>query len=90
MNFGFSDEQDTIRETLARMLGDHATLEVAHDRLDSGEGFDTATWSALAEGGWLGLAMSEAEGGSGMGAVELAVLAEEIGRSLAAVPFCLS
>lgn len=87
MNFGFSDEQDTIRETLARMLGDHATLEVAHDRLDSGEGFDTATWSALAEGGWLGLAMSEAEGGSGMGAVELAVLAEEIGRSLAAVPF---
>ena len=88
MNFGFSEEQDTIRETLARMLGDHASLEVAHARLDSGEGFDTATWSALAEGGWLGLAMSEAEGGSGMGAVELAILAEEIGRCLAAVP-CL-
>ena len=87
MNFGFSEEQDTIRETLARMLGDHATLEVAHNRLDSGEGFDTATWSALAEGGWLGLAMSEEEGGSGMGAVELAILAEEIGRCLAAVPF---
>ncbi|KAA8612205.1 acyl-CoA dehydrogenase family protein [Salipiger aestuarii] len=88
MNFGFSEEQDTIRETLARMLGDHATLEVAHARLDSGEGFDTATWSALAEGGWLGLAMSEAHGGSGMGAVELAILAEEVGRCMAAVP-CL-
>ncbi|KAA8607479.1 acyl-CoA dehydrogenase [Salipiger aestuarii] len=88
MNFGFSEEQDTIRETLARMLGDHATLEVAHTRLDSGEGFDTATWSALAEGGWLGLAMSEAHGGSGMGAVELAILAEEVGRCMAAVP-CL-
>ncbi|WP_236553316.1 acyl-CoA dehydrogenase family protein [Roseovarius indicus] len=86
MNFGFTEEQDTIRETLARMLGDHATLEVAHNRLDSGEGFDTATWSALAEGGWLGLAISEEEGGSGVGAVELAILAEEIGRCLAAVP----
>ena len=87
MNFGFTEEQDTIRETLARMLGDHATLEVAHNRLDSGEGFDTATWSALAKGGWLGLAMSEAEGGSGMGAIELAILAEEVGRSLATIPF---
>ncbi len=87
MNFGFSEEQDTIRETLARMLGDNATLAVAHDRHEAGEGFDTATWSALAEGGWLGLAIAEEDGGSAMGAVELAILAEEIGRSLAAVPF---
>ena len=87
MNFGFSEEQDTIRETLARMLGDHATLAVTHDLLDRQNGFDTATWSVLADGGWLGLAMSEADGGSGMGPVELAILAEEIGRCLAAVPF---
>ena len=87
MNFGFSAEQDTIRETLARLLGDHATLAVAHQRLDEAEGFDAATWSALAQGGWLGLAIAEDDGGSGMGAVELAILAEEIGRSLAAVPF---
>ncbi|KEJ94407.1 acyl-CoA/acyl-ACP dehydrogenase [Sulfitobacter pseudonitzschiae] len=87
MNFGFSEEQDTIRETLARMLGDHATLKSAHNRLDGADGFDTATWSVLADGGWLGLAISEAEGGAGMGAVELAILAEEIGRSLAAVPY---
>ena len=87
MNFGFSEEQDTIRETLARMLGDHATLAGAHDLLDRQDGFDTTTWSVLADGGWLGLAMSEADGGSGMGAIELAILAEEIGRCLASVPF---
>jgi acyl-CoA dehydrogenase len=87
MNFGFSQEQDAIRETLARLLGDHATLAVAHDRLDAAEGFDAATWAALAEGGWLGLAIDEDAGGSAMGAVELAILAEEIGRSLGAVPF---
>ncbi|PYC48431.1 acyl-CoA dehydrogenase [Litorivita pollutaquae] len=87
MNFGFSEEQDTIRETLARLLGDHATLAVAHDRLDTAKGFDAPTWAALAEGGWLGLAIAEDVGGSDMGAVELAILAEEIGRSLAAVPF---
>lgn len=87
MNFGFSEEQDSIRETLARLLGDHATLAVAHERLDAASGFDGATWSALARGGWLGLAIAEKDGGAGMGAVELAILAEEIGRSLAAVPF---
>jgi len=87
MNFGFSEEQDAIRDTLARLLSDHATLAVGHERLDTGEGFDTATWAALADGGWLGLAMSEEDGGSAMGAVELTIVAEEIGRSLAAVPF---
>lgn len=87
MNFGFSDDQAAIRDSLTRLLGDHATLAVAHQRLDAAQGFDTATWVALAEGGWLGLAIPEQNGGAGMGAVELAILAEEIGRSLAAVPF---
>jgi alkylation response protein AidB-like acyl-CoA dehydrogenase len=87
MNFGFSDEQDAIRDTLARMLSDHATLAVVHDCLETAEGFDSATWAALAGGGWLGLAIAEDYGGSAMGAVELAIVAEEIGRSLAAVPF---
>ena len=87
MNFGFSDEHDAIRDTLARMLSDHATLAVAHDCLEAADGFDSATWTALADGGWLGLAIAEDYGGAAMGAIELAIVAEEIGRSLAAIPF---
>ena len=41
MNFGFSDEHDAIRDTLARMLSDHATLAVAHDCLEAADGFDS-------------------------------------------------
>ena len=50
-------------------------------------GYDTAAWSAMAEQGWLALEIPEDEGGLGMGLVEIAVLCEEIGRRLAAVPF---
>jgi len=54
---------------------------------DAPAGYDTAAWSAMAEQGWLALEIPEDEGGLGMGLVEIAVLCEEIGRRLAAVPF---
>ena len=55
--------------------------------VDAPAGYDTAAWSAMAEQGWLALEIPEDEGGLGMGLVETAVLCEEIGRRLAAVPF---
>jgi alkylation response protein AidB-like acyl-CoA dehydrogenase len=63
--------------------GDSAGAPVA----DAPAGYDTAAWSAMAEQGWLALEIPEDEGGLGMGLVETAVLCEEIGRRLAAVPF---
>jgi alkylation response protein AidB-like acyl-CoA dehydrogenase len=63
--------------------GDGSGASVA----DAPAGYDTAAWSAMAEQGWLALEIPEDEGGLGMGLVETAVLCEEIGRRLAAVPF---
>ena len=57
---------------------------------DAPAGYDTAAWAAMAEQGWLALEIPEDEGGLGMGLVEIAVLCEEIGRRLAAVPFLSS
>jgi alkylation response protein AidB-like acyl-CoA dehydrogenase len=57
---------------------------------DAPSGYDTAAWSAMAEQGWLALEIPEDEGGLGMGLVEIAVLCEEIGRRLVAVPFLSS
>jgi alkylation response protein AidB-like acyl-CoA dehydrogenase len=48
---------------------------------------DGALWKELGELGWPGIAVSEAHGGQGLGAVELAILSEELGRSVAPVPF---
>ena len=58
--------------------------------VDAPAGYDTAAWSAMAEQGWLALEVPEDEGGLGLGLVETAVLCEEIGRRLAAVPFLSS
>ena len=52
--------------------------------------FDRTLWQRLADLGWLGTAVPEAHGGSGLDAVTLCVLAEEAGRALAAVPFTAS
>ena len=63
-----------------------ADAGTAH-RGDAPRGYDTAVWAAMADQGWLALEVPEDEGGLGMGLVEIAVLCEEIGRRLAAVPF---
>ena len=44
-------------------------------------------WSEVAEQGWLGIHLSEASGGLGLGMVDLAVVAEEMGRACFPGPF---
>jgi alkylation response protein AidB-like acyl-CoA dehydrogenase len=48
---------------------------------------DADLWAGVAEMGWLGAAVPEAYGGLGLGALELCVLAEEMGRAVAPIPF---
>ncbi len=56
--------------------------------VDSGSGFDEGLWKAL--GGdlrFMGLMIPEAFGGAGLGAIEMALVLEETGRTLAVIPF---
>ena len=48
---------------------------------------DEALWDELCELGWPGIAIAEEHGGQGLGQIELSILCEELGRSLAPVPF---
>jgi alkylation response protein AidB-like acyl-CoA dehydrogenase len=57
---------------------------------DAPAGYDAAAWSAMADQGWLAIEVPEDEGGLDLGAVEVAVLCEEIGRRLVAAPFLSS
>ena len=50
-------------------------------------GYDHQLWEALADQGWLGVELPEADGGLDLGLVEVAVLCEELGRRAAPVPF---
>jgi len=87
MNFAFTEEQEFIRESARSFLADHAGTESLHRALATPEGWQAALWPRLAELGWLGAMVPESLGGSGLGAVELALILEETGRRLTALPF---
>ena len=84
MDFGFSEEQDLLRAEVRKYLDARCPLEEVRriGEAEGGEGFSREQWKEIAELGWLGLAIPEAHGGSGLGQVDLTVLLEETGRSL--------
>jgi alkylation response protein AidB-like acyl-CoA dehydrogenase len=86
MDFGFSDEQQQIKATARELLGERSPFPrvraAAEARVD-----DAELWAELRELGWPGIAVAEEHGGQGLGAVELAILLEELGYAVAATPF---
>ncbi|MDE0003797.1 MAG: acyl-CoA/acyl-ACP dehydrogenase [Rhodospirillaceae bacterium] len=90
MNLDFSEEQKLLQRTVRDCLTDHAPLRRVREAFDNGEPYDRGTWRAAADLGWLGVAVPEEFGGSGFGYLELAVIAEELGRAIAPIPFSSS
>ena len=86
MDFGLNDDQRDIQRTARELLGSRATPERVREHAEAAR-TDDALWSELSELGWPGIAIAEEHGGQGLGAVELAILCEELGRSVAPVPF---
>jgi alkylation response protein AidB-like acyl-CoA dehydrogenase len=87
MNFGFTEEQELLRKTARDFLGEHASIQQVRAILEGPQRFSEPLWRRMAELGWLGLAFPERFGGAGLSMVELGIVLEEIGRSLAPVPF---
>ena len=90
MNFDFSDELKQLRDEARRFLGDRCPPAVPRRILDGPDPFDRALWQAMAEMGWAGAAIPEEYGGVGLGHLAVCVLAEELGRAVAPVPFASS
>jgi len=91
MNFDFSDDQKILREHVRRFLSAKCPRSVARRVLeDDREPYAADLWKGLAEMGLMGTAVSEQYGGAGLGYLELCVIAEELGRALAPVPFSSS
>jgi alkylation response protein AidB-like acyl-CoA dehydrogenase len=90
MNFDFSDELKQLREQARRFLVQHSQPKVVRSVMEGGEPYASALWREIAEMGWLGAAIPEQYGGAALGYEGLCVLAEELGRTLAPVPFASS
>ncbi len=79
MDFTFSEDQQTIREAVLQhcsAFSDDYWLE--HDR--SGE-WPVEFHKAMAEAGWLGIAMPESVGGAGLGITEAAIMMQAVAES---------
>ena len=87
MNFDFSDEQKQLRDTARKFLADKCPSRAVRAVIDGKAPYDRDLWKGLAEMGFLGVAIPESYGGAGAGHLELCVVAEELGRALAPVPF---
>lgn len=87
MNFEFSDDQKQLRDQARRYLAEHSPPKAVRAVLEGNAPYDKALWQGLAGMGFLGVAIPEEFGGAGAGHLELCVIAEEVGRVLAPVPF---
>ncbi|HEV8436482.1 MAG TPA: acyl-CoA dehydrogenase family protein [Methylomirabilota bacterium] len=87
MNFDFSHDQKVLRDQARKFLAEHASSTRVRRILDGDAPYDAELWKGMGEMGWMGTAIPEAYGGAGFGYLELCVIAEELGRSLAPAPF---
>lgn len=87
MNFDFSDDQKLLREQAGRFLTERCGPEVVRTVLDGKAPYAESVWQGLAEMGLMGTGIPEEHGGVGAGYLELCLVAQELGASLAPTPF---
>lgn len=91
MNFEFSDDQKMLKDQVRRFLETASSSQEVRTVLDNPDKiYNEKLWSGLKDMGLMGTAIPEAYGGVGAGYLELCVVAEELGRHVAPVPFSSS
>ena len=86
MDFDFTDEQNSLRDAVARWVEKGFSFERRHG-IAKADGATRAVYAELAELGLTGLAVAPEHGGMGFGAVEAMVVCEELGRGLVNAPY---
>ena len=85
MDFDFSDDQQALRDAVAKWVEKSYGFE-RRQRIVAAGGFDRAVYNELAELGLTGIYISEDHGGLGMGPVEAMVVLEELGKGIVMEP----
>ena len=86
-SLAFSEEQAMILDSARDFCRDNSDIAAVRGQLDTLDGFSDKTWSSMVELGWLGLAIPEQFGGSGLGVGTTIPLAECMGRFMLSTPF---
>lgn len=87
MNYELTGEQKLLQEQVRGVLSERATPDLLRRLITEDAGWSPPLWKEMADLGLLGAAIPETYGGVGLGVVELCVIAEEVGRFVAPIPF---
>src|SRR5262245_58175691 len=90
LDLTFTDEQEMLRHMVRGLCAEHAPTTVVREMEDDPVGFPADLWARFAALDLCGLLIPTEHGGSGMTALEGAVVYEELGRALAPTPHFVS
>ena len=90
MNFEFSSDQRLLRDIARKFLESQESIKKAREVMEGDHSYDETLWKSVIEMGWTATTIPEEFDGLGLGYLELCVIAEELGRSLAPTPFSSS
>ena len=90
MNFEFSSDQMLLKDQARKFLESEESVKKAREVLEREQTHDESLWKSVVEMGWTATTIPEEFDGLGLGYLELCVIAEELGRSLAPTPFSSS
>src|ERR1700690_4222987 len=86
MVFTLTEEQEAVAGIASKIFGDLATTERVKEVERSEDRVDHRLWTALVAAGLVGVAVPEADGGSGLGMTELCLVLQQQGRRVAPIP----
>lgn len=86
MNLDLTDEQRMLSDSLRKMLADQSSIKVVREMENDPVGYPSSLWKFLVEMGITGLTLPQEYGGLALGALDLAVVFEELGRALCPAP----
>jgi len=81
MDFDLSKPQKLLKDSARDFLTRECKLDRVRALMETDTAHDDKLWQSIADQGWTGLIIPEEHGGLGLGLVELAVVAEEMGRA---------
>ena len=87
MDFGLSEDQELLDQTVRRFLEERLPIARVREVVESGDGIDRGAWQALAELGVAGALVPETFGGAGLALLDAAVVATALGHGAAPLPF---
>ncbi|MEM7097281.1 MAG: acyl-CoA dehydrogenase family protein [Pseudomonadota bacterium] len=90
MNFDLSEERQLVVDSVQRFVSDHYDLEKRQKIAATKQGFSDEHWQTMAELGWLGLSLDEADGGFGGNQIDTMLIMEQFGKGLVLEPYLAS